>query len=124
MKIKESGENYLETIWKLKKRSANIRSVDIVEELGYSKSSVSRAVNILKNKEYINIDPKNGLIEFTEKGFQKAKDISERHKLLTSFLVSMGVGEEVAEADACRIEHVISNDSMAAIRKVMEKAEK
>lgn len=119
MKILESGENYLETIWLLKKRKADVRSVDIVEELGYSKSSVSRAVNILKNKSLITIDA-NGIINFTPEGFKKAREIFLRHKLLTEFLVFLGVSEDVAEADACRIEHVISEESVVAIRKKLQ----
>lgn len=115
MKIYESGENYLETILILKKTKGNVRSVDIVEALGYSKSSVSRAVNILKDKGLITIDD-NGIIDFTEKGLKHTQEIFERHNILTEFFINLGVAKEIAEEDACRIEHVISNESLEAIK--------
>lgn len=120
MKIYESGENYLETILILKKSKGSVRSVDIVDELGYSKSSVSRAVNILKDKGLIKIDS-NGIIDFTEKGLKYTQEIFERHKTLTKLLVDLGVSEDVAEEDACRIEHVISDESFEAIKKLENK---
>lgn len=115
MEIQESGEMYLETILLLKRKKSNIRSIDIVEELDYSKSSVSRAVNILKRNGFITIDNK-GSIEFTDKGLQKAKTIYERHIVLSKYLIRLGVDKEIAEEDACRIEHVISDESFEAIK--------
>lgn len=114
-KIHQSGENYLETILILSNRKSNIRAVDIVTELGYSKSSVSRAVNILKEEGYIEIDA-SGTIAFTEKGKKHSQHIYKRHKLLTEFLIDIGVSHETAEADACKIEHVISDETMNAIK--------
>lgn len=113
--LQESGEMYLETILKLKNKKGNVRSVDIVEELDYSKSSVSRAVNILKAEGYINID-KDGLITFTEIGEKYSRAIYIRHEILTEFLKCLGVSEMVAEDDACRIEHVISNETLDCIK--------
>lgn len=118
--IKESGENYLETILILKEKKGSVRSVDIVEELGYSKSSVSRGVNLLKEKGYIEIDA-DGYISFTKEGEQAVKRIYERHRLLTDFLVSLGVPLEVAEDDACKIEHVISEMTMDVVKRKMAK---
>lgn len=119
-KILESGEMYLETIFLLKQRSDFVRSVDIVAELGYSKSSVSRGVNLLKEKGYITVD-ENGKIEFTELGLNYTSGIYERHKILTAFLESIGVRADIAENDACRIEHVISPESLAAIKNFVNK---
>ncbi|HQC54836.1 MAG TPA: metal-dependent transcriptional regulator [Clostridia bacterium] len=121
-RIKESGENYLETILILKKKlpSGVVRSVDIVEELGYSKSSVSRAVNLLKNNGYINI-AKTGEITFTEKGRAHVTDLYERHQVLTEFLISLGVDADIAEEDACRVEHIISEESFNAIKREINK---
>lgn len=112
--LQESGEMYLETILRLKKKLGNVRSVDIVEELDYSKSSVSRAVNILKSEGYICID-KDGDIKFTKTGEEYSKAIYERHQVLTMFLTYLGVSDKVAEDDACRIEHVISNETLECI---------
>jgi Mn-dependent DtxR family transcriptional regulator len=121
-RIKESGENYLETILILKKKlpSGVVRSVDIVEELGYSKSSVSRAVNLLKNNGYINI-AKTGEITFTEKGRAHVTDLYERNQVLTEFLISLGVDADIAEEDACRVEHIISEESFNAIKREINK---
>lgn len=119
-KILESGEMYLETIYLLKTRSDYVRSVDIVAELGYSKSSVSRGVNLLKEKGYITVDT-SGKIEFTKLGLEYTKDIYERHKILTAFLEGIGVRADIAENDACRIEHVISPESLNAIKTFSER---
>lgn len=113
--IYESGEDYLETILKIQNEKGNARSVDIVEEKGYSKSSVSRAVNLLKNNGFITI-ANNGIINFTSIGEAKVKDIYERHLLLTENLVKLGVKRETAEADSCRIEHVISEETFLALK--------
>ncbi len=111
----ESGEMYIETIFVLKNRKEKVHAIDVANELGYAKSSVSRALNILKAKQMINIAP-NGEIEFTEQGKAFAQEIYERHEILTKFLLSIGLPEEVAEADACRIEHVISSQTLQAIK--------
>jgi len=121
MKIHESGENYLETILMLKQKKGNVRSVDIVNELNYSKSSVSRAVNILKDEGYINIDSNTGIITFTEKGTIRAEEIYQRHNILSDFLIRLGIDNETAEKDACRMEHVISAETFTAIKKFLKK---
>ncbi len=115
MKTRESEEMYLETILLLKNRKGNVRSVDIVEELDYAKSSVSRAVNLLQSKGYIDID-KNGDITLTESGGEKAQGIYERHRLITLSLMKIGAEPDVAEENACRIEHVISDDMFEIIK--------
>ena len=111
----ESGEMYIETIYLLKTKKDKLHAIDIANELGYAKSSVSRALNILKTKEYITI-AQNGEIEFTEKGSSLAQEIYERHNVLTKFLKQIGLPEEIAETDACRIEHVISKETLLAIK--------
>lgn len=118
--MRESGEMYLETILVLKKRKGNVRSIDIARELDFSKPSVSRAVGILKDDNFITI-AENGLIDLTEKGKIKAKYIYEKHKCLTSFLIEVvGVTPEVAEDDACKMEHIISDESFQGIKKLLE----
>lgn len=118
MELHESGEMYLETILVLKNRFGYVRSIDIARELNYSKPSVSRAVSLLKENDYITYDP-NGMILLTETGREIAEKIYERHECLTKYLVSLGVSEEVAQQDACRIEHVISQESFDAIKKLI-----
>ncbi|OGO93266.1 MAG: DtxR family transcriptional regulator [Clostridiales bacterium GWF2_38_85] len=115
MKIQESAENYLETILVLSKRKSDVHSIDIVNELGFSKPSISRAVNLLKVNGYIDIC-NNGLIFLTEKGKNIAEQTYERHLLIKSFLIKLGVDEETAVNDACRIEHVISPESFNKIK--------
>ncbi len=116
----ESGEMYLETILILRKRNGQVRSIDIARELKVSKPSVSRAVGILKDEDFILVDT-NGYIELTEKGKEKAKDIYEKHKVLTTFLVDIiKISPEIAEEDACRIEHIISDDTFQGIKKYLE----
>lgn len=115
MRTRESEEMYLETILLLKKRIGKVRSVDIVTELGYAKSSVSRAVNLLQKNGYIIID-KNGDIDFTEAGEKKAKDVYDRHGVITRLLVGIGAEKAVAEDNACRIEHVITNDLFSIMK--------
>ena len=119
MAIKESGEMYLETIFILKTEKPSVRSVDIVESMNYSKSSVSKAVGILKEAGYITVD-EQGVIDFTEMGFVKAKSIYDRHKILTNFLIKIGVSEEVAEDDACKIEHHVSKETLECIKKFVK----
>ncbi len=115
MKIQESGENYLETILILREKMAGVRSIDIATELGYSKPSISRAVKVLRGDNYITVD-KNGFIELTEKGETLAQRIYERHRLLTAYLTAIGVDEKTAAADACRIEHVISEETFSKLK--------
>lgn len=122
MSLHESGENYLETILILKEKHGMVRSIDIVEELGYSKSSVSRAVNLLKDRGLITISVK-GNIDFTQEGITLTKKIYERHHVLTHFLKKIGVSNEVAENDACRIEHVISDMTVEAIKSFLKEKE-
>ena len=119
MALKPSGEMYLETIYVLNKKMGAVRSIDISEHMGYSKPSVSRAVGILRDGGYILIDSK-GFIALTDVGLEVAKKIYERHTVLTKVLVSLGVDENTASEDACRIEHVISDDTFSAIKKYSE----
>lgn len=116
MDIYESGEMYLETILLHKQKNGSVRSIDIVNDLNYAKSSVSRGINILKKKGLITV-AQDGEIEFTEEGLERAKEIYERHRILSAFLKKLGIGEKTAEADACRIEHVISHETFEAIKK-------
>lgn len=115
MKIQESAENYLETILVLGNRQGNVRSIDIVNEMGFSKPSVSYAMKQLRENGYIAVD-ENGHITLLDSGRQIAEKIYERHRLLTDFLVRLGVDEKVAAEDACRMEHVISAESFKAIK--------
>lgn len=120
MPIQESGEMYLETIRILTDNGKTVRAIDICEHMGYSKPSVSRAMGILKNGGYINID-KNGFITLTETGFEIASRIYDRHKMLTELLIRIGVSREVAAEDACKIEHHISQESFEAIKNYLDK---
>ena len=119
MTLQESGEMYLETILVLSKKNPYVRSIDVVEYMGFSKPSVSRAMGILKKEGLITIDP-SGHISLTEKGREIAESMYERHTLISSFLESLGVDSEVAVEDACRIEHCISEESFEAIKKFTE----
>lgn len=116
MPIQESGEMYLETILVLSKRIGNVRSLDVANEMNYSKPSVSRAMGILKAEEYIVIDD-DGFITLTSSGAKIAKKIYERHVVISDLLVSIGVDRKTADIDACRIEHVISDKTFKAIKK-------
>ncbi|WP_300714147.1 metal-dependent transcriptional regulator [uncultured Acetatifactor sp.] len=115
MAINESAENYLETILILSKKLPVVRSVDIAEELGFKKSSVSVAMKHLREKEHISVD-KSGFITLMPSGREIAEMIYERHQLLSAWLVHLGVSEETAVEDACKIEHVISKESFQAIK--------
>lgn len=116
----ESREMYLETILILRKRIGQVRSIDIARELNFSKPSVSRAVGILRDDDFISIDAE-GYVELTEKGKEKAKYIYEKHKVLTTFLTNIiKVSPEIAEEDACRIEHVISDNTFQGIKRFLE----
>ncbi len=116
MHLQESGEMYLETILILTKKSGHVRSVDICEYMGYSKPSVSRAVGLLKQGGYITVD-RDGFITLTASGRTIAEKIYERHTLLTKFLIRLGVDEATAAADACKIEHDISDQAFEAIKR-------
>ena len=116
MAIQESGEMYLETILVLSKKDARVRSLDVANEMGFSKPSVSRAMGILKTDGYIEMDEKSH-ITLTDKGLKVAKRIYERHILITELLTSIGVDKKTAEEDACRVEHVISDKTFKAIKK-------
>ncbi len=115
MHTNESAENYLETILILGKRKPVVRSVDIAEELGFKKSSVSVAMKNLREKEHITVT-KEGFIYLTPSGREIAEMIYERHEFLTSWLTQLGVNEDIAAQDACKIEHVISKESFEAIK--------
>ena len=116
MHLQESGQMYLETIYILTSKSRNVRSIDVCEFMGYSKPSVSRAVNLLKNGGFLLVD-EDGYLTLTEEGKEVAEKMYERHKLLTELLVRLGVDDETAAEDACKIEHVISDVSFSAIKK-------
>ncbi len=114
--INESAENYLETILELSQTLPVVRSVDIANELGYKKSSVSVAMKNLREKEHITVTDA-GFIYLTESGKAIAEMIHERHELLTAWLTSLGVPEDIASDDACKLEHVLSKESFDAIKK-------
>lgn len=122
MTMQESGEMYLETILVLGKRQNTVRSIDVAEEMGFSKASVSRAVSKLKQDAYIIVD-NEGHIALTEKGYALANRIYDRHIILTQMLVSLGVSEETAVADACKMEHVISDESFRVIKERFQKCQ-
>ena len=117
MRTRESEEMYLETILLLKQKSANVHSVDVVGELNYAKSSVSRGMNLLVKNGYITMDRVTGVIEFTEKGRAKAQNIYERHRVLTKVLEKIGASAEMADENACRIETVMSYKMLHVITK-------
>lgn len=116
MQLQESGQMYLETILILSKKSNSVRSIDISEYMSFSKPSVSRAVNLLKDGGYILIS-KEGYITLTALGREIAEKIYERHTILTKCLIALGVSEETAAEDACKIEHDISDESFSAIKR-------
>ena len=116
MVIQESGEMYLETIRVLQEKNGHVRSTDIADYMGYSKPSVSRAMGLLKQGGYVEAD-ENGHLTLTESGLATAREVFERHTLLTKMLMALGVSEEVATEDACKIEHVISAETIEALKK-------
>ena len=120
MSIHESGEMYLETIHVLLKKNGVVRSIDISEHMGYSKPSVSRAVGLLKNGSYIQVG-KDGYITLTEKGQAVAEKIYERHTVLSTMLIGLGVSPDTAADDACRLEHAISDESFNAIKRYIDR---
>ncbi len=118
MALQESGEMYLETILVLSRKNSFVRSVDISEHMGYSRPSVSRAVSLLKAGGFITVED-DGHILLTDTGLSVAEKILSRHSLLTDFLVHIGVSRETAAADACRMEHVVSDETFDAIQKYL-----
>ena len=122
MALKPSGEMYLETIFVLWQKNSVVRSIDIAEHMNFSKPSVSRAVALLKKENYILVDSE-GYISLTDAGLKLAQSIYERHTVLSKVLIMLGVNEETAAEDACKIEHVISEETMDAIKKYIQKQE-
>ena len=122
MHLQESGEMYLESIYVLSKKSSNVRSIDVVEYMGFSKPSVSRAVSLLKKGGFLSVD-NNGYLSLTEEGFRVAENIYNRHNILTEFLMKLGVDKKTASQDACKMEHDISNETLNAIKKFTKKEE-
>ena len=120
MNLRESGQMYLETIHILSKKGKAVRSIDVGEYMGYSKPSVSRAVGLLKKGGYVAADA-DGYLTLTEAGKQVAEKMYERHTILTKFFVTLGVDEETASEDACKIEHDISDKSFEAIKNFINK---
>lgn len=116
----ESGEMYLETIYVLYQKNRDVRSIDVAEEMGFSKPSVSRGVSILKRDGYLTVDEK-GYLELTDSGMDLAMKIYERHTILTKALVLLGVDEQTAAQDACKMEHVISDKTLEAFKKHLNK---
>ncbi|MEE0913255.1 MAG: metal-dependent transcriptional regulator [Ruminococcus sp.] len=119
MQLKESGEMYLETIYVLNKKSGFVRSIDVCEHMGYSKPSVSRAVGLLKEGGYITVG-KDGSLLLTELGREIAEKTFERHTVLSELFLRLGVSKETATADACKMEHVISDETFFALRKHLD----
>ena len=122
MNLQESGEMYLETILVLTRKKANVRSIDVVEYMGFSKPSVSRAIGLLKNGGYVSVDS-DGYLSLTEAGVEVAEKIYKRHNAITRLLMSLGVCEEIAAADACKMEHNISDVTLEAIERFLSERE-
>ena len=116
MKIQESAENYLETIYILHKKTGSVRSIDVVNHLGFSKPSVSNAMKQFRENGYVTVDD-GGFITLTDLGLEVAEKMYRRHEVLTKVLISLGVSEDTAKEDACRIEHYLSDESFEAIEK-------
>ncbi|MDD6316565.1 MAG: metal-dependent transcriptional regulator [Clostridia bacterium] len=122
MKIQESAENYLEAILVLKKEKGRIRSIDIARHLEFTKPSISRAINLLKNNGYVTVD-KEGWIELTEEGLTIAGKVYERHSFIAAWLTSIGVPADIAAEDACRIEHDISDETFQKVKEFVTRAQ-
>lgn len=116
MRLQESGEMYLETVFRLSGKNSGVRSIDVAEEMGVKKPSVSRAVSLLKEGGYLETDA-NGFLRLTEEGLEVAERTYERHKVLTEYFVRLGVDPYVAATDACKVEHHISDETFEAIKK-------
>jgi Mn-dependent DtxR family transcriptional regulator len=119
MKLQESGQMYLETIYVLSKEKTSVHSIDVSEHMGYSKPSVSRAIGILKTGGYVEM-AEDGSLTLTESGRTVAEQIYERHTILTVFLTRIGVSRETAAEDACKMEHDISDESLRALKRFVE----
>lgn len=120
MKIQESGENYLETILILNQKNGYVRSIDVANELGFTKASVSRAMSILREAGYL-IMEQNGNLVLTDTGRKRAGSVYERHTVIADFLqMTLGVGRSIAAQDSCRIEHIISEESFSRIKKYVK----
>ena len=120
MRLQESGEMYIESIYVLNKKMGNVRSIDVCEYLGYSKPSVSRAMSLLKKGGFVVMD-KDGYLTLTDAGVEIAEKMYQRHTVLSELLMRLGVSEETAVDDACKIEHDISDESFDAIKKYLGK---
>ena len=120
MEVRESGEMYLENILIISEKKENVRAIDIVEYMGYSKPSVSRAMSLLREGGYITVD-KNGYITLTPAGTEVAEKVYAKHKILEDMLVYLGVDREIASIDACKMEHVISEETFLHIKDFMKK---
>ena len=121
MALHESAEMYLETIYLLSQRSTNVRSIDIAEHMSYSKPSVSRALGLLKRGGYVAVDS-DGFILLTQTGLAVAQKIFERHTVISQLLIGLGVSENTATEDACKIEHVISDETFHAVKKYLDRS--
>ena len=120
MNLHESAEMYLETIYLLTSKSSTVRSIDVAEHMGYSKPSVSRAIGLLKKGGYLTVAA-DGYLSLTAEGIEASKKIFERHTVLSRFLKVIGVDDEIAAKDACKIEHVVSDETIKAIKNFIEK---
>ena len=120
MRLHESGEMYIETIYVLTRERPAVRTIDVGEHMGFSKPSVSRALRILKNGGYVSVSPE-GYLSLTDAGLAVAEKIYARHELLKSFLLSIGVDEDTAAEDACRMEHALSDTSFEALKRYLNK---
>ena len=116
MQLQESGEMYLETIYILTENNPHVRSIDVCDYMGFSKPSVSRAIGLLKSGGYVTVDA-DGYLTLTDSGREVAEKMYERHKLVTEFLMSLGVSEKTATDDACKIEHHLSDESFEALKR-------
>ena len=123
MKMQESPEDYLETIYMLSLHSSEVRSIDVARHLGYSKPSVSVAMKRLRENGYVNMDD-NNLLTLTESGLPNPRSIYERHQVISGYLMSIGVSEETALKDACRIEHVLSEETFHKIKEIFYQSRK
>ena len=123
LKMQESPEDYLETIYMLSLHSSEVRSIDVARHLGYSKPSVSVAMKRLRENGYVNMDD-NSFLTLTESGLAIARSIYERHQVLSGYLMSIGVSEETALKDACRIEHVLSEETFHKIKEIFYQSRK
>ncbi len=119
MKLQESGEDYLESILKIEQKKGTVRSVDVANDLQVSKPSVSRAIHVLEDEGLLSMD-ENARLILTEKGRAIAEKIYERHILFTRFFIQLGVDEQVAAVDACRMEHTLSDETFAALKEFIE----